>query len=291
MSTKSEAFASLDLATDFSARPMVSGGYADDPRDLGKTRLRNAAKIELDRIITKEQVRTNFDPEAHAELVASLRANGLQQAIRVWWSAADERYVVYQGERRYRAAKELGWTSIDCLIRESEPSVAERLQEQLIENIIRHELTPVEEARAFKQLIAERGCTAKDIALEIGRNPSIVQRAVRLLELPADILADIDAGIIPKSLLRDVQGLPTEAAQREAIAAYKSGQRFADVTQQVKATKGGKGAAARTKKVHTSGGIKVEAVAKKKFSNTELIAVLEEWLTDLRSDGRSKKAA
>jgi ParB family chromosome partitioning protein len=291
MSSKADIFAELDLGSDFSTRPMTNNGAGDDPREIGKRRLRNAAQIELGRIISKDQVRTDFDPDKHQELVASLKAHGQQQPARVYWSEQDGRFVILQGERRFRAAQEAGITHLDCVILDHAPSEAERIELQLIENIIRQELNPVEEAQAFKALMDSRQCTAKDIALEIGRDPTTIQRCVRLLELPADILADVAAGLLPKSLIREVQKLKTEEEQRQMIANYKSGETFGSVTQKVKATTSGKTVTAKTKKVHTSSGIKVEATAKRKVTNAEIISVLEEWLEELKNDGRGKKAA
>ncbi|TWU59633.1 ParB/RepB/Spo0J family partition protein [Crateriforma conspicua] len=278
------------------APPMQS---ETDMKTLGRKRVFNAAKIELDRIISRPQVRQHFDEDELQELADSLKSKGQQQPIRVWWDQDAEgegRYVILMGERRYRAAKLAGFNDIECLVHEEPLSDAEITELQLIENIIRADLNAVEEAKAFKKIMADREaaglpCTAKDIAKEIGISDTKVQRSVRLLTLPEDILADVADGTIPPSVIRQMWRLKTEDERRKLVADYKSGSSFGEISESVKLKKTGKGnAGPRTKKSFTVDGIKIEVTAKRRVTQMEIAAAMKEWVKQIQSDGRSKAA-
>ena len=122
-----------------------------------------ACQIKLSQIITKEQVRKSFDPEKHQEIVASINEHGQQQPIRVYWSDDDQKWVVLMGHRRLRAAmnSKCKLEKIDCVTHPEKPSENEIIQLQLIENIIREDLNPVDEARRFQAIIDSSDLTAQ----------------------------------------------------------------------------------------------------------------------------------
>ncbi|QDV81271.1 ParB/RepB/Spo0J family partition protein [Planctomycetes bacterium TBK1r] len=286
---------------DFTSYTPMRSPEPIDGKMEGRRMIRNAAHIELSRIITRAQVREDFDEDKLHELADSLTRKGQQQPIRVYWDAEEAdggRYVVLMGERRFRAAQMANFETIQCIIHEDELSEAEITELQLLENIVRQDLNPIEEARAFRKIMDDRKasglpCSAKDLAKEIGFSDSKVARSVRLLTLPEDIQGDVAEGSIPPSVIREVLKLKTEEAQRQMITTYKEGGSYGEIAETVKMRKGvGKGASSgpRTKKSFSADGIKIEATAKKRVTQAEIAVVLKQWLKQIQGDGRVKAA-
>lgn len=296
--SKFEKFKSASTSSDFSVREAIAFSVEEDPQRIGRTAMTNVARIELSQIIAKEQVRTKYDSVKHEEMKASLAAHGQQQPIVVYWSAEDNKYVVFVGHRRHRAASEVGSIeSLEAVILKEAPTEAERVEKQLVENLVREELNAVDEARAYADIMRVRGCTAKDLAKDLGRAASTIQRSVKMLELPEDILDEVASGTIPKSVVREVQKLATENEQRVTLNAYKSGVSYKKIAEEVtkkpglRTTDKQPGKSSGTKKVFTSGGLKLQATANKRIPNGEVIEAIESWLEKLKGDRRGKRAA
>jgi ParB family chromosome partitioning protein len=137
------------------------------------------------------QPRTNFDPEALSALAASIEASGVVQPLLVR-PLPDGSYELVAGERRWRAAQEAGLKKVPAVVRDQ--AEAERLQAALIENMVREDLNPVEEARACAALIEDLGLTKEDLARRVGRSRPAVSNLIRLLELPDETLELLEAG-------------------------------------------------------------------------------------------------
>jgi ParB family chromosome partitioning protein len=141
-------------------------------------------EIDLDLIEPNtKQPRTRFADEKLDELAQSILVNGIVQPILVRRRGA--RYQLIAGERRWRASQRAGLQRIPAIIRE----VADEklLELALIENIQRQELNPIEEARAYKNLIETIGLTQEMVAERVGKNRTVVTTCLRLLKLPKDI--------------------------------------------------------------------------------------------------------
>jgi ParB family chromosome partitioning protein len=138
-----------------------------------------------------DQPRTNFDEEALAALAASIEASGVVQPLLVR-PLPDGSYELVAGERRWRAAQQAGLEKVPAVVRDQ--ADAERLQAALIENMVREDLNPVEEARACSALIEELGLTKEDLARRVGRSRPAVSNLIRLLELPDETLEMLEAG-------------------------------------------------------------------------------------------------
>jgi ParB family chromosome partitioning protein len=163
----------------------------------GRTQLREACKIRLDRIIADpNQPRKEFDEPALAELAESLKARGQLQPIRVRWDEAAGVYVVVVGERRLRAAQRAGLDSVVCVVAPGNASPEEVLEDQLVENALRQDLKPVEEARAYRQLLDRLGISQRQLAERLHVSPQKITRALALLELPADVQESVEQGAI-----------------------------------------------------------------------------------------------
>jgi ParB family chromosome partitioning protein len=289
--TKKNDFDNLDLDSDFAARPLVQFTRDEDPKDIGKRRANNAAIIRLSQIIAKDQVREDFDENEHRKLVASIKEHGQQQPIKVRWSQEDERWVILMGERRYRACKDAGLEEIQCTIADENLTEAEIVELQIVENIHRKALNPVEEAKSYKQLMDFHNCTAQDVAKRLKVAPTTVQRTVRLLKLPEDILEQVAAGKLTKTLIREVQKIKDPNEQRKLIEDYKSGGHTAVVEKvQDKRTEQGTNRSKKPlKRSQTINGIKLQATAKTKATKAEIAEALRAWADDLDSDGRSRR--
>lgn len=166
------------------------------------------------------QPRTHFDPAALEELAASIRESGLVQPILVR-PIAGGRHQIIAGERRWRAAKQVGLTAVPVMVRDVPD---DRLLEMaLVENIQRQELSPLEEAQAYQKLLEALRLTQEELAKKLGKDRSTVANSVRLLRLPAEIQAlvnerRLDAGharpLLALERADDQLSLAREAAQK-----------------------------------------------------------------------------
>lgn len=168
------------------------------------------------------QPRTEFHSEAIDELAASIEAVGLLQPIVV--RVSGDGYVLVAGERRLRAVKQVGWNDIAAVIRE-ETDEATNLTEALVENLQREDLSPLEEAAAFQELLEEYGMTHEEVAARVGKSRSTVTNTVRLLQLPVGIqklLAsrELDAGHARALLGAEDEAYAIHIAQRAAAEGW-----------------------------------------------------------------------
>jgi ParB family chromosome partitioning protein len=166
------------------------------------------------------QPRQDVDPAALEELKASIRQAGLLQPIVVRPSPAGGGYELIAGERRLRACQALGWERIPAVKREVDDRTALTLA--LIENLQRDDLSPVDEARGYERLLAEFSLAQQDVADAVGRDRSTVANALRLLKLPAAVLAMLHEGQLSVGHARALLAVedPRAAATlaREAVA-------------------------------------------------------------------------
>jgi ParB family transcriptional regulator, chromosome partitioning protein len=138
-----------------------------------------------------KQPRTQFDQEALDALAASIESSGVIQPLLVR-PLHDGSYELVAGERRWRAAQQAGLDKVPAVVRDSEQ--AERLQVALIENMVREDLNPVEEARACAALIEELDVSKEDLARRVGRSRPAVSNLIRLLDLPDELLELLESG-------------------------------------------------------------------------------------------------
>jgi ParB family transcriptional regulator, chromosome partitioning protein len=137
------------------------------------------------------QPRTKTDPDSLAGLASSIEANGVVQPLLVR-PLADGSYELIAGERRWRAATAAGLAKVPAVIRDQER--AERLQVALIENMVREDLNPVDEARACAALVEELGLSKEELGRRVGRDRSTISNLVRLLDLPDEALDLLESG-------------------------------------------------------------------------------------------------
>lgn len=160
-----------------------------------------------------EQPRRRFDQEALNALAESIRRHGLLQPLVVY--RGEDGYHLIAGERRLRAARLVGLETVPVTIREADPP--DRLELALIENLQREELTPLEEAEAYRQLIEVYGLTQEEIAQRVGKSRPAVANALRLLALPDSVKAQLEGGELSAGHARAVLSVDGKEA-REAFA-------------------------------------------------------------------------
>ena len=153
------------------------------------------------------QPRTVFDEDALNELIASIKEIGILQPP-VVRKVSEGRYELIMGERRLRAAKAAGLTTIPVIIRQTPDN--ELLREALIENIHRSQLNPLEEAAAYAGLLTDFGCTHDELATKLGRSRPLISNMLRLLNLPLTVQRKVAAGVISAGHARALLGLSDE---------------------------------------------------------------------------------
>jgi ParB family transcriptional regulator, chromosome partitioning protein len=137
------------------------------------------------------QPRTRFDAEALAGLASSIERSGVVQPLLVR-PLHDGGYELIAGERRWRAAQQAGLEKVPAIVRD--PEQAERMQVALIENMVREDLNPVEEARACAALVDDLGLSKEELARRIGRSRPALSNLIRLLDLPDEALDLLESG-------------------------------------------------------------------------------------------------
>ncbi len=158
------------------------------------------------------QPRAQFDEESLSELTTSIRALGVLQPVLVREVDTDQ-YQLIAGERRWRAARRAGLTTIPAIIRRADDrGVAEQA---LVENLQRQDLTALEEAAAYQQLIEDFGLTHDEVATRVGKSRSTVTNTVRLLQLPPAVQRMVAEGRLTAGHARALLGTPDRAFQEQ----------------------------------------------------------------------------
>lgn len=181
-----------------------------EPEDFARYETSSWQYIMLDEIEPNPfQPRRDFDEGKLAELVASIKTNGMLQPIIVRRVA--ETYQIIAGERRWRAAQQASMMSIPAIIRDADDR--DMLQLALIENLQRHDLNPIEEANAYKTLMEQHDITQEILARHVGKDRSTIANIVRLLGLPAQIQEHVSRGTVSMGHARALLSLDDSSAQ------------------------------------------------------------------------------
>lgn len=157
-----------------------------------------------------QQPRTVFDDDQLSELAASIGEFGVLQPI-VVRQTSGQTYELIMGERRLRASKLAGRESIPAIIRGTEDQ--ELLRDALLENLHRADLNPIEEARAYGQLLDDFGCTQEELSQRIHRSRPQISNTLRLLGLPERVQLKVAAGTISAGHARALLGLSDPEVQ------------------------------------------------------------------------------
>lgn len=161
------------------------------------------------------QPRVRFDEESLSELASSIEQIGVLQPILVR-AIGGQRFQLIAGERRWRAAQRAGLSTIPAILRRADDEVG-LVEQALIENVHRQDLTPLEEAAAYQQLLEDFGHTHEQIAKRVGRSRSAISNTLRLLTLPPAVQHLLADGKLSAGHARALLGTPDRALQ-EALA-------------------------------------------------------------------------
>jgi ParB family transcriptional regulator, chromosome partitioning protein len=185
--------------------PPVDGGAALDDGD-------GPALVEIpvaDIVANPHQPRVHFDEESLGELAASIAQIGVLQPVLV--RRVGERYQLIAGERRWRAARRAGLPTVPAVIRITDDVSA--VEQALVENLHRADLTPLEEASAYQQLIEDFELTHDDVAQRVGKSRSSVTNTLRLLGLPPAVQHLLADGKLSAGHARALLGTPDRSLQ------------------------------------------------------------------------------
>jgi ParB family chromosome partitioning protein len=169
-------------------------------------------RIPLEQIAPNpDQPRKSFDEQALRALADSLREHGVIQPVIVR-ALPGGRYELLAGERRWRAAQLAELDRIPAVVRTA--ADGERLELAMIENMARQDLNPVEAARACAALVDEFGLTKEEVGRRVGKSRVAISNLVRLLELPDEVLAMLEAGTLSEGHGRAVLQAPDHTVRR-----------------------------------------------------------------------------
>lgn len=208
-------------------------------RWAGVARAKDVVLIPPDRIDRDPgQPREEFDEESLQRLAESLKTRGQLQPIRVRWDEDRGVYVVIAGERRWRAARMAGIATLAAVVVEGAIDPAELLAVQLVENALREDLQPVEQARAYRRLMDTKGWSTRHLAAELAVSQAAVVKALALLELPEPVQDRVDRGELSAAAAYQIARAPAslQAELAEAVVAEGLGRdEVAEVVQAVRA--------------------------------------------------------
>ncbi|HEY8414269.1 MAG TPA: ParB/RepB/Spo0J family partition protein [Thermaerobacter sp.] len=171
--------------------------------------------IEIDRVRPNPyQPRRDFDPQAMAELVESIRQHGIVQPLLV--RREGDGYRLVAGERRWRAAREAGLKVVPAVVREM--SDTEMMEIALVENLQREDLNPIEEAQGYRMLCEELGLTQEQVSQRVGKSRSHIANMMRLLQLPEDLRRLVAEGKLSTGHAKVLLGVASPSEMRQLAA-------------------------------------------------------------------------
>jgi ParB family chromosome partitioning protein len=263
----------------------------------GVAKSKDALTIPVDKLTPDpEQPRKEFDPEAIAMLADSLKSRGQLQPIRVRWCSTAERWVIVSGERRWRAAQLAGLATVSAVEVQGTPTVDDLLEDQLVENCLREDLKPVEQARAFKALIDRRGWSYRQLGERLSIAPASITRALALLELPAPVQERVESGELAPSVAYEVSRVQNPDEQARLVDQVLAGgmtrdEAVAEVRRTAPTRTNGKtkGKVPRklTERTFRAAGYKVTVENRRGIEAGSLVAALTEILAAVRAELQS----
>lgn len=198
---------------------------APHPKDASRRPVRGYGQVDVDDVTADpNQPRTEFAADTLESLADSIREKGQLAPIRVRWSDDHQKWMIIAGERRWRASQLAGLGRIDCYFHEGELSSAEVLEQQLIENLLREDLRPIEEARGFAELMEANHWNGKQVAQALRIPASKVSRALALLKLPEDIQQQVDEGEVSARTGYELSKIPEDDDRRQLSQLAAKGQ-------------------------------------------------------------------
>ena len=174
------------------------------------TSVQGATSLPIEQISPdRNQPRKDFEEDSLLELANSIREHGMLQPILV--RPVDDGYQIVAGERRWRAARLAGLSSVPVNIRELSDSDAMSIA--LVENLQREDLNPIEEAEGYKKLADATGWTQEQIAKQVGRSRPAIANSLRLLSLPNEVVSLLRQGKLTAGHAKAILSIPDDATR------------------------------------------------------------------------------
>tara|TARA_B100001142_G_scaffold327686_1_gene385906 strand:+ start:856 stop:1734 length:879 start_codon:yes stop_codon:yes gene_type:complete len=188
---------------------------SSDPTELDLPPDQTFLRVSLEQIVPNpQQPRKQFPDKSLKELAQSIKSQGVLQPLVVRkHPSLDNRYELVAGERRWRALKQLEVTKVPVILRKVDDD--ELLEVALLENIQRENLSVIEEAQSYQDLLQSHGYTQEELALRIGKDRSTIANQMRLLQLPSPLKNDLETGRITAGHARSILALPGSTFQLE----------------------------------------------------------------------------
>jgi ParB family chromosome partitioning protein len=236
-----------------------------------------------------QQPRKSRPKEEQDRMAATIAKRGVLQPIRVRWDESRGCWEIVTGESRWRAAKQAGLTTIPSQPVAADLSEADLLAEQLIENVVRNDLSPLDLSRGLAKYKALGNITAQQMAAELGMSGGAISKAEALLSLPEDVQALVDSGRLKPTVAYDISRLPDPQSQRDLAHAVASGKVSTEgAADAVQAVVGKRKVAPRSGRVSCKvDGVSVSLSA----AETLTWAKLYDVIGRLRSEARKLEAA
>ncbi len=203
-------------------RPKLSP--VPDARDIGRRPLKGFGRVDIQQVMPDpQQPRSEFDEDAISSLAANIKAKGQLHPIHVRWSEDSRKWIIISGERRWRAATHAALTTVDCFFHESALTSGQVLELQLIENLLREDLRPIEQAKAFQSLMELNKWNGKQLAESLRIPASTVSRSLALLSLPSDVQHRVDTGQIAARTAYELSRLTNDEDRRQLVTQSATG--------------------------------------------------------------------
>ena len=226
----SALFSDTEEAYENAAKQPISSADVPDaplPEDI-----KGLTEVDIDLVRPNpNQPRKHFDEDALRELADSIKKHGMIMPI-VVNNMEDGKYMIIAGERRYRAAKMAGKTTIPVVIREYTDREIKEIS--LIENLQREDLNPIEAATAMKQLMDEYHLTQEELAERIGKSRPAVTNTLRLLSLSPEVIHMVSSGKLSAGHARALVTLPEDVQYKLANDTVKDGLSVRDIERSVR---------------------------------------------------------
>jgi ParB family transcriptional regulator, chromosome partitioning protein len=197
----------------FGAASVGSGANVkkNDEKNVKKPTEEGILQIDVNNLSPNpHQPRTAFNEADMSELAASIKEHGIIQPLIV--TEKDGKYELIAGERRLEAAKMSGLSTVPAIVRDADEK--EKLELAIIENVQRHDLDPIEEAKSYKKLNDEFNMSQEEVAVKLGRSRSVVANKIRLLNLPQEIQKALVSGKITEGHCKLLLAIPNPEKQK-----------------------------------------------------------------------------
>lgn len=200
----------------------VDENFEIDQKDWGsqksvakRTSTEVVSEVDIDKIKANPfQPRKNFDEDKLGELSKSIQKHGVIQPLIVTKKGDD--FELIAGERRLQASKKAGMSKVPVVVKEV--SDKDKMEWAIVENIQRHDLNPIEEARAYKRLMDDHGLHQDEVAEKMGKSRSLVANKVRLLELPTDVKKALIDGRITEGHAKAILSVSGDEKRKALLA-------------------------------------------------------------------------